>query len=282
MIYLYIAIITSTLIIITFRIFKHFNIVIVQAITVNYLIASCFGFLIAPENFSPENIINSNWFPYAIMVGLTLIIAFNFFALSAQKAGVAVTAISSRMSVVIPVILGFILFDDNYNLIKITGIILALAAFYLTFKKKEKISFQKKLFVLPVFLFLAVGTNDSLMKFTEHFFINGDFVMFLSTAFFFALFFGLFVLGFKIKKQKFAIKNIVAGIILGLLNWWSTLYFLKGLDAFEVSVFIPIYNVSVVALSAVVGFFIFKEKLRLINWVGIILAIGAIALISLS
>lgn len=162
MIYLFIAIVTSTLIIITFRIFKHFNIEIVQAISVNYLVASSFGFLIASGNFSSENIINSNWFPYAIMVGLTLIIAFNFFALSAQKAGVAVTAISSRMSVVIPVILGFILFGDNYNLIKIIGIILALAAFYLTFKKKEKISFQKKNLILSIFLFLAVGTNDSL------------------------------------------------------------------------------------------------------------------------
>lgn len=120
------------------------------------------------------------------------------------------------------------------------------------------------------------------MKFTEHFYIEGDFVMFLSTAFFFALFFGLFVLGFKIKKQKFAIKNVIAGIILGLLNWWSTLYFLKSLDVFEVSVFIPIFNVSVVALSAIVGFFIFKEKLRFINWIGIILAICAITMISLS
>jgi len=282
MIYLFIAIITSTLIIVTFRILKHFNIEIVQAISVNYLVASSFGFLIAPENFSIDTIVSSNWFPYAILVGLTLIIAFNFFALSAQKAGVTVTAISSRMSVVIPVILGFILFGDKCNLIKITGIVLALIAFYLTFKKKENINFQKKLFVLPLLLFLAVGTNDSLMKFTEHFYIEGDFVLFLSTAFFFALIFGLLVLGFKIKKQKFAVKNIIAGFILGLLNWWSTLYFLKGLDVFEVSVFIPIYNVSVVALSAIIGFFLFKEKLRFINWLGILMAIGAITMISLS
>ena len=282
MIYLFIAIITSTLIIVTFRILKHFNIEIVQAISVNYLVASSFGFLIAPENFSIDTIVSSNWFPYAILVGLTLIIAFNFFALSAQKAGVTVTAISSRMSVVIPVILGFILFGDKCNLIKITGIVLALIAFYLTFKKKENIKFQKKLFVLPLLLFLAVGTNDSLMKFTEHFYIEGDFVLFLSTAFFFALIFGLLVLGFKIKKQKFAVKNIIAGFILGLLNWWSTLYFLKGLDVFEVSVFIPIYNVSVVALSAMIGFFLFKEKLRFINWLGILMAIGAITMISLS
>ncbi len=281
MIYLFIAIITSTLIIITFRIFKHFKIVIVQAITINYFVASCFGFLI-DGGFNAQNIINSNWFPFAIMVGLTLIIAFNFFALSAQKAGVAVTAISSRMSVVIPVILGFILFGDSSNLIKISGIILALIAFYLTFKKKEKISLKKKYFFLPLLLFLAVGANDSLIKFTEHFYIEGDFVKFLATAFFFALVFGLFVLGFKIKKQKFAIKNIIAGIILGLLNWWSTLYFIKGLDAFEVSVFIPIYNVSVVALSAIVGSIVFKEKLRFINWIGILLAISAIAMISLS
>jgi drug/metabolite transporter (DMT)-like permease len=133
-----------------------------------------------------------------------------------------------------------------------------------------------------VLLFIAVGTNDSLMKTAEHFYITTDFVPFLATSFGFALIFGLVVFGYKWnkQKQKIELKNIIAGVFLGLLNWYSTLFVLKGLDIFQVSFFIPVYNVGVVALSALIGFVIFKEKLSRINWIGIALAIVAIILIA--
>jgi uncharacterized membrane protein len=67
-----------------------------------------------------------------------------------------------------------------------------------------------------------------------------------------------------------------------LLNWYSTLYFLKGLDIFQVSFFVPVFNVGVVALSAITGYMVFKEKLSRMNWIGIVLAILAIVLIAQS
>jgi len=215
-------------------------------------------------------------------MGLSLIISFNLFALSAQKAGVTVTAISSRMSVVIPVILGFLIFGDTAGFIKIAGIIIGLVAFYLTSKKEKNIRINKSYLFLPLLLFLMVGTNDSLMKAAEHFYITTDFVPFLATSFGFALNFGLIIFIFKSVKYKNAIeiKNVIAGIILGLLNWYSTLFVLKGLDIYQVSVFIPLYNVGLVASASLAGFLIFREKLSKINIAGIVLAIIAIILIA--
>jgi drug/metabolite transporter (DMT)-like permease len=195
---------------------------------------------------------------------------------------VAVTAISSRMSVVVPVTLGFLVFGDTSGIVKIAGIILGLVAFFMTSRKDKTIKINKSYLFLPVLLFIAVGTNDSLMKTAEHFYITTDFVPFLATSFGFALIFGLVVFGYKWnkQKQKIELKNIIAGVFLGLLNWYSTLFVLKGLDIFQVSFFIPVYNVGVVALSALIGFVIFKEKLSRINWIGIALAIVAIILIA--
>ncbi|MCF8366580.1 MAG: EamA family transporter, partial [Bacteroidales bacterium] len=190
--------------------------------------------------------------------------------------------ISSRMSVVIPVSLGFLFFGDSAGIVKIAGIIAGLVAFYLTSKKDQTLTINKEFIFLPLLLFVAVGTNDSLMKAAEHFYINTDFVPFLATSFGFALIFGLLIFIYKSAKQKirFEPKNIIAGIFLGLLNWYSTLFVLKGLDIFEVSVFIPVYNVGVVTLAALAGYLIFKEKLSKINWIGIVLAIVAIILIA--
>lgn len=282
MFYLIISILLSTLIIITFRVFNNFKISIVQAITVNYLVASAFGFMSEAGSFNPATLPQQPWFYFAIIMGLSLIISFNLFALSAQKAGVTVTAISSRMSVVIPVILGFLIFGDTAGFIKIAGIIIGLAAFYLTSKKEKNIKINKSYLFLPLLLFFMVGTNDSLMKAAEHFYITTDFVPFLATSFGFALIFGLITYIFKSVKHKNAIeiKNVIAGIILGLLNWYSTLFVLKGLDIYQVSVFIPLYNVGVVASASLAGFLIFKEKLSKTNIAGIVLAILAIILIA--
>jgi uncharacterized membrane protein len=46
------------------------------------------------------------------------------------------------------------------------------------------------------------------------------------------------------------------------------------------TIVIPINNMAIVLFSAVMAWLLFREKLSLINWTGILLAIGAIALIA--
>jgi len=259
-----------------------YKISILQAITMNYLVASFFGFLSEPEAFRFLEIPSKPWFSMAILVGITLILGFNLFALSAAKAGVVITAIASRMSVLIPVLAGFILFGEPMGIFKITGIILALFAFYLTFLKKDKVRINIKVILLPFLMFIVMGTNDTLMKTAETFSIGRDFVLFLSTSFLISLLLGIIVLIAKLKNEKFELKNLIVGIGLGLLNWYSTFYFLKGLDLFDVSIVVPVINVGIVALSSIAGYFFFREKLSTINWAGIFIAMLAIFLMAFS
>ena len=46
------------------------------------------------------------------------------------------------------------------------------------------------------------------------------------------------------------------------------------------SAVIPINNMGIVLISAMVAWLVFKEKLSLINWMGIVLSLAAIALIA--
>lgn len=278
------AIVLSASIMIAFKLFERYHINILQAITVNYLVAALCGFvpLLGESDFNFVEIPEKPWFIYSLAVGSTLLLAFNVFALSAQKAGLAITAISSKMSVIIPVALGVIIFNEALSFVRIIGIITALAAFWLTFYRKGKSKSELKYLFLPILLFVGNGSNDSLLKISQELYITDDYTMFLATAFSTSLLLGLILLFVRtfIKKRKIEIKNIFAGVILGLLNWGSTLYFLKGLSKFDVSVFIPIFNVSIVTLSALIGLIMFKEKLQKLNWLGIILAIIAIITIA--
>lgn len=283
MIFLLLAILTSTLIVVTFKLFERFNISITQAITVNYLFAAVFGFFTLETHVVIADIFCFSWFRYAIIVGITLIVIFNVFAVSAQKAGVAITAVSSKMSVVIPVIIGFVMYKESASWMKIAGVIIALVAFYLSFKKKGSLAVAGKYWYLPVLLFLGNGLNDSMLKFVQQFFsVQYESTYFLAVAFSVSLLIGIFVLVYQLvfKGKKLHALSLLAGVWLGFLNWYSTLFFVKGLGVMDVSVFIPVFNASIVSLAALIGYFVFKEKLSKINWMGIGIAIAAIVIIT--
>jgi uncharacterized membrane protein len=284
MIYLILSIISSTGIFVLFKLFERYKIENLQAIIVNYVVAAGFGFLIYEGEYSVSTITHSGWFTNSIIVGVAFIIAFNFFALSTQKVGVSITAVASKMSVVIPVLFGVFLFQDAMNFLKVSGILIALLAFYLTFKKNVQLRVHKRFLVLPVIIFISNGTVDTLLKFTEHHHITDDLILFLSMVFLVALIVGLavFVGSSFIAKTSFKTKHLVGGLFLGILNFSSTYYFLKALGTFQVSVVIPILNVGIVSLSALTALFFFKEKLTLINWIGVSLAIAAIVMITYS
>jgi len=284
MIYILLSVVSSTAIIITFKLFPRFKIDTLQAIVINYVVASGVGFLTIAGEFEFASIPSKPWIYMALAIGLMLILAFHIFGLSAQYAGVTITAISSRMSVIIPVMLGFLVFHDDINALKIIGVLIAMLAFWLVFKKDWKVAVSGKYFYLPFLLLLAVGINHTLMKYAEHYYIGDEFVLFLATAFFVAL-----VLGFIVhlirspqKGLHFEFRNILGGIVLGSINWCATFYFLKGLSMYDISIFVPVFNASVVTLSTLIGFFVFKEKLRLINWIGVFIAIVAIFLLAFS
>ncbi len=284
MLYLFLAILSSSAIVVLFKLFDRFKINNIQAITMNYAIAALFGFFSAPATISVNSITAFSWFPLAILVGITLILVFNVFALSAQKVGVAITAVTSKMSVVIPVSIGIIFYQDKVNLWIIIGIIMSLLAFYLTFKKKTSEKIDKKYFILPLLLFIGNGSNDSLLKHAQKLYIGNETELFLSTAFLFSFIIGLFILLFDIIKlqRELKWKHLIAGVILGALNYASTYFFIRGLSFFQSAVFFPVFNVSIVVIAALVGYLIFSEKLSKTNWIGILMALFAILMIALA
>ena len=85
-------------------------------------------------------------------------------------------------------------------------------------------------------------------------------------------------------KQSFGLKNIIAGIILGVPNYYSIIFLIKALqvDGFESSTLFTINNVGIVVCSTLLGLLIFKEKFSTKNKIGIFLALLGIILVSLT
>jgi len=106
------------------------------------------------------------------------------------------------MSVVIPVTAGFLLFGDQLSLLKLTGIVAALLAFYFTFKTKGKMIVNFGAMVLPFLLFIGTGTNDLLMKYTDFRFMGDDLLLKISSIFTVSLFAGTIMLTIQYVRGK--------------------------------------------------------------------------------
>ncbi|WP_455323385.1 hypothetical protein [Flavobacterium piscinae] len=95
---------------------------------------------------------------------------------------------------------------------------------------------------------------------------------------------GIIIIGINIVKDKTKMngKNIVAGVILGIPNYFSLYYLIKMLDSevFESSTIFTIHNVAIVMVSTLVGILLFKERISMRNAIGIAMALVAIFLVT--
>lgn len=280
MIHLILSVFFASLLYVILKLFKHYQVNTLHAIIVNYFVAFSFGLAMSNSQLTFSEVTSGTWFVGTIFLGLLFIVIFNIMGITAQRSGVAVTSVASKMSMVIPIVFGLIVYNESAGILKITGILLALVAVYLA-SVKSKEGFKWRNIIFPILLFLGSGAIDTSLKFMETYYVNeAHFSIFSTTVFGFAGLFGVLFL-LLTRKGTFHWKSILGGIILGIPNYFSLIFLLKALSAegLESSMVFTVNNVSIVMLSTLIGLFAFKEKLLPKNWVGIGLAIVSIFLV---
>lgn len=287
MIYLLFSILFSTLLFVIFKYFDIYKIDTLKAIVVNYLVAFGFGFGLSEITFSVTEIPQKPWFFGAIILGILFVSVFFVMANTAQKNGVSVASVAGKMSVVIPVLFGILLYDESVTYLKVIGILIALVSVYLASVKNEKSNIENAGLLFPILLFFGSGIIDTTLKYVEVNFVQKNEVsLFSGSLFGFAAFFGLLILAIKTiqKRESFGLKNIIAGIVLGIPNYFTIVFLIKAMQTagLESSTLFTINNVSVVIVSTLVGLLLFKEKFSLKNKIGVVLAILGIILVTIA
>ncbi len=289
MIFLALSIIASTLIFVIFRLFASYNINTLQAIVVNYFVACSCGVIGYQNSIELSAIPQYNWFYYTLALGALFIIVFNLMAITTQHSGLSVVSVATKMALVIPIAFGLWYYQEPLGPFKAAGIVLALIAVYLVALKKDSgIILQKRNLVFPMLVFLGSGLIDTSLNFLQNDFITDKTLipLFSSTIFMTAGVIGIMVLVVQKIKGVLVLefKNIIAGIVLGIPNYFSIYFLVKALrsDLFDSSGIFTINNVGIVIVSTLLGIVFFKEQLSIKNWIGITLAVISIALVSLA
>lgn len=279
---LFLSILSSTCLIVFFKLFDRYKVSTIQAIIINYLIAGVLGFMYYPETIHSEIIVSKLWFTNAIILGFVFISIFNVMAIITQKISGSVTSVTGKISMVIPVVFGILYYQESYTLLKLLGILLALVSIILIIPMKST-NIPKKYLSLPILLFIGSGFIDTFINYNQkEYFDKNDDILFTSTVFIVAFIIGLLFLTVKLlqKNEKLNFKSMLVGIILGIVNWASLYFLLAALATMESSVFFPVNNIGIVLATVFVSILLFKEKLNPKQWFGVFIAISAIVCIS--
>lgn len=285
MIALVLTITGSSLIFVLFRYFSKFGIDTFQAIVFNYFTAFVCGYFLTAQPWSAVPTQLASWGGIALLCAILFISLFVIMGLSSQRNGVSRTSVAVKMSMAVS-LLGMILYyREEVSTLKIIGIIAAFLGVYFTAvgKGTERTSAGWMLFVL----FIGSGLLDFLLNFVEKQHFNPfNSSMFTAFGFLFAGCIGslLLVPQFIRRKRWFHPKHALAGIILGIPNYFSIYMLIESyrqLDWHD-SAILAMINVSVVITSTLLGVVLFRESFSGRKVLGLSLALTAILLLYLA
>jgi len=281
MIYLLLTIVSSTSIYVIFRMAQNYSCKLPDLISLNYLVATILGFGFLSE-FATNSLSGSkSWLTFAVILGVLFIAMFYLIGNSSQKAGITVTTLANKLSLVFPVLFSLVYFNEQISPVKYIGIITAVIAVFLTVFKPEIRKTNLSYFLLPVSIFIGSGITDSVVKYVQTMKIDQtESAIFSSFVFLVAFIISLIISLFKRRLIWKSIHSptLIFGVLLGLVNFGSLYFLINALNKSNLksSLVFAVVNISIVLLSAIAGRFLFNEKLSKINMAGIFLAIISI------
>ncbi len=285
MIDLALSVLFTSLIFVIFKLYKRYNINTVHAIIINYITACSVGIFFYDGHISIDDVPFKSWFTGSLILGILFIIVFNLMARTSQQLGVSVASVATKMSLVIPVILGVWLYKESLGYVKIIGILMALSAVYFSSAKKSNLEVRTSNWYLPLLVFLGSGIIDGTIKYLQEYHVSKEeFPIFSASLFAAAALSGILfvtVRSFRV-RNRWNFRDIAGGVALGVPNFFSIYFLLRALQSPQMnsaSVF-TINNVAIVMLTTLLGIALFQENLSSKNWMGIALAVVSILLVA--
>lgn len=285
MLYVFLSVCCNVMVSVLLKLARRYHIDIFQAIAWNYSVAMVLTWVLYTPKF--ESIDTDPVYIYGSLAVL-LPALFVVIGLSIKATGIVRTDIAERLSLFIPIIAAFLLFNENLTILKLAGLSIGIIAIIFSIPWKKERSYNRRsayAWLYLVTVFVGMGLIDVLFKqvalynavpYTTSLFIiyTAAFVLSQITLLFMVM----------AGKIKFTLRHIFFGWILGVVNFGNILFYLKAHQALSgnPSVVFSAMNIGVIVLGTLIGLFIFREKLSKLNKAGIVLAIIAIIIMAYS
>jgi drug/metabolite transporter (DMT)-like permease len=269
-----------------FKLFPRYKIDALHAIVVNYTLCFLLGVLLNPDKgmMPISEVIKTDWFKIDLLLGVIFISGFTITAKAIQQSGITLTTMMQKMSILVSVTVSVMLFHEPFGGWQILGLCFAVGAIIAINQQAEDQPKHGSYLYLAIVLLSSAAIEVILLFVERNNIVQGQHHLFTSYGFGVAAVVGWIIVAYQwiSRRERMTRQDWIGGLLLGLPNF-LTIYFLLLMlnQGWNGSVLFPVLNVTVLALITLTAWLVFKEKLRPVNWLGIVLAVGAILLIGL-
>ncbi|WP_240768493.1 EamA/RhaT family transporter [Olivibacter sp. XZL3] len=220
-----------------------------------------------------------------LILGLLLPSLFVIIAGSIRYSGIVRTEVAQRLSLFIPLLAAFFIFNEHPSVTKLVGVAVGLVAIACSIKWQKRTEHtlgSKNAWRYPLMVFFGMGIIDILFKHIAQYqavsYKTSIFLVFVLCVLVSFLYIGFLAIS---KREKFSLSGTLWGLALGLFNFGNILFYMKAHQALpnNPSIVFSGMNIGVIVVGAIVGLFLFKEKLSTLNKVGLLLAVISVVII---
>ena len=216
---------------------------------------------------------------FGIGYGISLCVSMNMGFRALAAGPMALTSVVASFSLLIPFFFGVCFWNEPLTFFGVCGIIMLLLSIMLiNGKKVGGISFKWSIYAAATLL--ANGICSIIQKYYQTEFPNlyrTEFMIFALASVLIILFISQNLNHSEKKTFKFSFSGVVSGVLNGAAN-----YIVLFLSATEnASVLFPIISAANIVAVWVIGIFFFKEKLAVLQTIGLILGMLSIVLLKL-
>nr|DAM52000.1 MAG TPA: Triose-phosphate Transporter family [Inoviridae sp.] len=276
---LIIAVLCSVAVSVLLKVARKRHIEIQQAIAFNYIVALSLSWFLLKPDFKglefTDFIAQSENTPIFLALGILLPSVFIIMSKAVEFAGIVRSDAAQRLSLFLPILAAFLIFHETLSQSKVVGIVLAFVGLFCLLSKPNEqsaVAFRGVLALVGVWF--GYGIIDILFKQVAK--SGGAFPTTLFIAFSLAACIMFIYLLFK--RTQWNVASFVGGIILGVLNFFNILFYIKAHQSFgsNPTLVFAGMNIGVICLGTITGALIFKEKISKVNWLGIVFSLCAI------
>lgn len=262
-----------------------------QAIAVNYLvaIAACLWLLRPPlETLFQQP--PGGW-GILILLGFLLPSIFLVMAAAVHHAGIVLSDTAQRLSLLVPILAAFVLFGESLSGWKAAGILTAFGALACLVWRSPRATappaqsiaapggdatWRRKAWVL-LLVWAGYGVIDVLFKLMARLGSQFSGTLLLSFAWAAVLMFAWLLL----RRTQWHRPSLLSGLLLGTLNFSNIYFYIRAHQHYpdNPTLVFAAMNIGVISVGVLVGAGLFSERPSRLNFLGVVLAMGAVALL---
>lgn len=278
MLFLILAILSSSIIAIFMRISSNRVSANLSMLAVNYLVCVCLGAVYA--DFDPAASTQAS-FGITVLMGIVsgflYLGGFVLFQHNTRKNGMVLSSIFMKLGLLVPVVMSVLLFKEAPTVSQIGGFLLAVFAIVLINLKKD--CAEKDFGPGLILMLLMCGGSDAMSKVFERIGPSelSDFYLLCTFAVAFFLCVGLVLY----KKEKPGVQEILFGALIGIPNFFSAKFLLGALTELPAVVVYPTFSVAALLTVTLSGVAIFRERLSKTQWAALTAIIAALVFLNI-